>query len=184
MRDFLEKIFIYKANFNHIKIRYSDKKKIQDAALSLLNLKDFGQLRDRYEGEMFYKRFTKELMSEIALEKLLEISFINWEAKKRIRDFPNRLTFNNLIVGITPFDFSEYPVLIDDEVSLPQIFTIKKGDDSIYICGVAPKEMLLEHRKELPSIPMALGKKVIFTGFEHLIKFSSIKELEEILKAE
>lgn len=182
MKDFLEEIFSHKANFTQVKIGYSDRKKIQESALTLLNLKDFGQLRDRYEGEMFYRRFTRELMSEIALEKFLGIKFINWAAKSKLRDFPNRLVYENLIVGITPLDFAEYPILIDEEITLPQIFCIKKGEDSVYICGVATKEILLNNRKDISSLPMALGKKVVFTGIKHLVKFDSIQSLEEILK--
>jgi hypothetical protein len=131
---------------------------------------------------MFYKRFTRELMTEIALEKLLGIKFINWEAKSKIRDFPNKLIYNSLNVGISSLDFADYPILIDEEVTLPQIFSIKKGEDVIYICGVATKEILLEYRKDISSLPMALGKKVIFTGVEHLKKFETIQELETILK--
>ena len=181
MKDFLNEIFVHKNNFLQVKIGYSDKKKIQEATLTLLNLKDFNQLRDRYEGAMFYKRFTRELMSEIALEKLLGIKFINWEAKSKIRDFPNKLIYNNLNVGITPFDFAEYPVLIDEDVSIPQIFTLKKGEDVIYICGVATIEILKKYRKDLSSLPMALGKKVGFTGIGKLKKFETIDDLEKVL---
>lgn len=181
MKEFLEEIFIHKANFTQIKIGYSDKKKIQDSALTLLNLKDFGQLRDRYEGEMFYKRFTRELMAEIALEKYLGIKFINWVAKSKIRDFPNRLVYDNLFVGLTVVDFAEFPILIDEDVTIPQIFCISKGGDVIYICGVATKDILLQNQKDISSRPMALGKKVIFTGIKYLLKFDSVQSLEEIL---
>jgi hypothetical protein len=181
MKEFLSEIFIHKKHFKQIKIGYSDKKKIQDSALSLLNLKDFGQLRDRYEGDLFYKRFTKELMAEIALEKLLGVRFINWQAKSKIKDFPNKLIFQDLNIGINVIDFSEYPVLIDEEVNLPQIFCIKKGEDSIFICGLATIDILETYRKDISNVPMVLGKKVIFNGFSQLKKFETVEDLKSFL---
>lgn len=181
MREFLEEVFKYKKKFIPIKIGYSDKKKIQECTLELLELKDFGQLRDRYEGQMFYDRFTREMMSEIALEKLLDIKFIDWEAKRTIKGCPNVLIYNNLKVGVTANEFAEYPILIDEEITLPQVFTIKKGSDYIYICGLATTRILEENSKKIPLTPMALGRKAIFTGFDKLLMFDSTEKIEELL---
>ncbi|MCU0350618.1 MAG: hypothetical protein MUF43_07290 [Flavobacterium sp.] len=182
MREFLKEVFVHKSNFKAIKISHSDKRKIQETALSLLNLKDLNQLRDRFEGALFYKRFTRELMAEIALEKYLSCEFIDWDAKGKIKDYPNEIKVKNIEIKITPFDFGEYPILIDENPQKPEIFCIKKAEDTIYICGIATKKILLENQKKLNGIPMVLGKKVGFIGFDKLQRFENIEELYKIVE--
>lgn len=179
MKEFLDKVFRYKKNFSSIRIGYSDKSKIENVALKLLNVKDLNQLRDRFEGALFYKRFLRELSAEIAVERHLNKSFINWEAKSAIRDYPSMVEDKDLKIGITSFDFGEYPILIDEAIDLPQIFTIFKGNDTILICGYASIETLRNYREELPQSVISM-RKVSFTGFEHLETFETYNELKTL----
>ncbi|MDQ1085629.1 hypothetical protein [Siphonobacter sp. SORGH_AS_1065] len=181
MKQFLDEIQVYSDRFKTIKIGYSDKKKIEQTALKLLNLRDLNQLRDRFEGVLFYERFAKQLSCELALEKLLEIEFIDWEKKATIRDYLPKIEIDNTLVNINTINFGEYPVLINENIEFPEIFCIYKKTGVVSICGLATVENLQNNRKELNSGAMVKGTRMAFTGFKELKIFANVDDLKNIL---
>lgn len=177
MNEFLKEILVYKSNFKQVKINKFTILTIQEIALNLLKLKDLNQLRDKYEGAAFLKRLLKEVMSIVAIEKILEMKFLNWDLRKKIKDYPFEIRLNDQKIGINIFEFGEYPIFIDEAEERPMIFCFLKGQDTIVICGYATKDVILRNKKEISGLPFATGQKVEFTGFKDLVAINSIEDL-------
>lgn len=177
MKEFLKEILVHNSKFKQVKISSLTIKSIQEIAVELLNLKDLNQLRDKYEGAAFLKRLSKEIMSFVAIERILEIKLLNWELRKKTKDYPFEIEINDRKIGINIFEFGEYPVLIDETENRPMIFCYLKGQDTIVVCGYASIDVILNNKKEISNSTFVAGQKVQFTGFKDLKSINSVDDL-------
>lgn len=84
--NFHDSIMKFKENHTKIKINKFEIVKIQEAVLHVLKLKDLNKLRDKFDGVVYYEKFLRDTICEIAIEKLLKKKIIDWESKKIKKD--------------------------------------------------------------------------------------------------
>lgn len=157
--------------------RYLDLK-IQEIALNHLKLKDIGELRDRFDAQLYLNNLSQEIRAEFAFEKFLGMEF---DFEKRMKKNYNRLQYqlNNQRVQLIPFSSKRSPILNTIENS---VFIYLKPEKTAYIGPLLYKKQI----NEIVSYEIhPLEKNKIITldhiNFDDYIYFRSIKELLNIL---
>lgn len=128
-----------------------------------------------------YRRWETGLCGEIAIEKLLNIKFMD----QTIGDSKNYnhpdLWDAGYNVGIKTVECGKYPIIWKKN-SYPQIICLyDRGERIVHICGLATPDVLNTYQnmsKVLSPNIRAKGYKTAFVGFEELLPINSIKDLE------
>ncbi|TFV97521.1 hypothetical protein E4S40_02375 [Algoriphagus kandeliae] len=96
--------------------RYLDLK-IQEIALNHLKLKDVGELRDKFDAQLYLNNLSQEIRAEFAFEKFLGMEF---DFEKRMNKNYKRLEYklNNERVLLIPFSSKRAPILNETENSV------------------------------------------------------------------
>ena len=108
---------------------------IQKLVLNYLEIDDLGKLRDRFEGESFYKNSLSKILGLLSVNTFLEkkpfvISDID------LKNFVPYIEHDGMKFKIVVFDFGEFPTIQNNE-DLPIIFVIKKSQFEFLIAGYA-----------------------------------------------
>jgi len=149
----------------------------------------------------FYKNRTKESLqygfdsgyqAEFGVQKCLKINFIDWSIRtdKKLQDY-NFADLKNigLDIGVKTRRYGKFP-LVSINPTTPEIITVEIVNSEleqieIYICGYATVECLKKYsNKNFSDPPDAVGKKMLFFGYEHLLPFKTIDDLKNLLKNE
>lgn len=178
MREFLDKVFKYKDNFKAIKITRSLEYDVQNQALRILKLDNINKLRDKHEGVMFYNNFSKEVLGAYALGKHLGVNLVDLTSPIS-KNFIAEINLNNTKVLVSIFNYGEFP-LVDMSSILPTIFMIRRNQEMFYVCGLALPKIITENTFAPTTYSPMNSKREYFYGFDKLIPFSNIDELEQI----
>lgn len=177
MNSFLTLAGPYLNAFPRINIHKNYELKIQHRVLELLELKDMGQLRDKYEGERYYLTLLEKLAGIIALEKYLKIKLADIETISKT--YEPIIIINDIIIDIVIAPFGEFP-LVDQNPNRPAIILLNKDNKTIYICGLATIDTLIKNLLRSKTTVSNKGKS-LFTGFNQLKPFLTIEELKCLL---
>lgn len=172
-------------SFERITFTDEEIKKATKWAIGMENAKLQEQSWQRDSGSII-KRLVTGMLGEMALEKYLDLEFIDWTIGDTLDyDKPDLLKLG-VDIGVKTVEFSEgqngvdkFPVILKDS-TYPEIFTFyKPTQKSVYICGIATLETLGKYRTDSLLISPTLrqkGTKTCFYGFEHLEPPTKIKE--------
>jgi hypothetical protein len=113
---------------------------IQKLVLDYLGIDDLGKLRDRFEGESFYKNSLSKILGLFSVNTFLEkapfaISDID------LKTFIPYVEHNGMKFKVVVFDFGEFPIIQKNE-DLPIIFVIKKTHLEFLIAGYATLDQI------------------------------------------
>lgn len=158
--------------------RYLDVK-IQEIALSHLEVKDLGELRDMYDAQTYLNRLTDEIRSEYAFEKFLGIEF---DYRKRIEKKYPRLHYSisGVDFQISYFNSKTNPIILSIK---PTVLVFLKPEKSAFI-GPLLNEEQVENAisNELNPIGRNMTIDLDKINFEKCIFFSDMKELKKTLE--
>jgi len=163
-------------HFNRIVIPKSIEPLIQECAIKHLGVRDIGKLRDKYEGQRYFDILRKDIISEFAFEKYLNLGKFDW--KKRIaKNYLRRIyTFNDESIELINFTINSYPRFDPSKIK-NTVFVYIKPDYRVYISGLATKQLIL--KKSVPPLeynPLNRELQEI-REFDTFIPFSSVKQL-------
>jgi hypothetical protein len=152
---------------------------VQQCAIEHLNVRDIGQLRDKYEGQRYYEKLRMDIFSEYAFEKALEFGDFDWDYRKN--KYYSRCTydFNNNKVNLIHFTSDSLP-LVDFNIIQNAVFVYIKPDYKVYLSGVATKKILIENTRS-SSIYNPFNKNLKeVSNFKNFLPF---KNKEELIRA-
>ena len=183
MKNFIANVLSHRESFQYETVSYSGTLKIQKAVLKSLKLNNINELRDRFEGVAFIEKFSLKILSILALETFLKLDLIDWETIDPKNFFPT-IDISGKNINVIMSEYGELPI-IDKNNDLPAIITIKKGTKDVWICGFANVTTLNSYQKDeflKGSMTKDFDTKTTFVGFDHLITFKNLEELERLLK--
>ncbi len=183
MRDYVSEVLKCKENMEYIKLPENTLKKInkfvsdviKEKALEAHHLIDHGQE---------FKRFHTGLMGECAIELLFGCNFINWSIGNSNYYNEADLKTIGLNVGVKTVELHKFPV-IHKVAHRPELICIKRTENTIILCGLATIDTLNRYQDDDLILSPSLrnrGTKTGFFGFEHLIKITSLNDLQESLR--
>lgn len=126
------------------------------------------------------KRFFTGLMGEAALEELLHIDIIEWQAGDSIKySHPD---IKELGVGIKTVERDKFPIIFKNN-KYPQIICIvsNKIKDVVFVCGLATPAVLNRYQSDrlvLDDRLLARGTKTAFYGFGNLVRIESVEDIK------
>jgi hypothetical protein len=144
--------------------------------------------------DIFVKRETSGRLGEMGLERFLDVEFCDWSIgsekdnskpdlnpiKIRCGVKSSSILVKNPNVPLVKI-YPSYPEII--VVLRPNLYHYEFGD-LVSICGFATKEVMMRnsHMNLIRSKSIRdKGWKTGFHGFEHLLPFSNLKELKELV---
>ncbi|WP_126652985.1 hypothetical protein [Chryseobacterium aureum] len=182
MNHFVNNVLKYKALFHVVDVPYRDIHLIQNKVLKELKLKNLNELRDKFEGEQFYKNRLSKCLPIVSLEKLLKIKLFDWE-KSELKNIQSDITISDLKIRLNLSMYGSTPE-VEKDSEYPVIFFILNNLKEVWICGFASNKTIKKyHGKERTIGIGSKSKEVIeFNGFSHLKKFDTLEELLLIIK--
>ena len=139
---------------------------IQNHCMKLLNVKNMGELRDRYEGQKFLDNAISKVSSFLSCCNLLKLD--NPAIEVILKMEKTNIEIDQATYNIIVFEFGELPQIESSEY--PSILVLKKDKLNCSICGVASTDIL----KSDKNYSVEKGKR-FFTGFENLIELKEVK---------
>ncbi len=184
MIHFINNVLKYKSLFHIIDIPYRDIHLIQKKVINDLKLNNLNQLRDKFEGEQYYKNNLHKCLPILALEKLFTKRIFDWD-NLDLKSIQSVLTIENTKVYLKLCEYGKTPE-VEKDIDGPVIFFVYDDKKEVWICGLAGKETISKFQGKERTIGIgSRAKRVVeFIGFEHLKNFSSFEELSLIVKEE
>ena len=148
------------------------KKQTEEIVLSHLHLSSMGQVRDRYEGQRYYDKIYRKLITFYCLEKMFNkpvLSPFMIKVNKSVN--LNQAHVNGRYIAVTDFMFGELP-LVDIMSSYDTlVFCIRDDYKSAYFCGSLPKEELEKKANFIKTDSLAMKNHKTLTNFKILKLF-------------
>ena len=168
MSDFFKYVGDKLLNYPTISLSKSIELKITELVIKKLNLRDIGQLRDRFEGQAYLDNQILKISSYIALLK-----FFNKNVPEiNINHLKDELyiIYQKKKYEIIPTSTNTLPSLDINKVKNPAIVVIQKGSQNYSVAGFISLDMLSNNdnfrKKGL--------RESEFIGFNNLIEFNEI----------
>lgn len=171
MKLFLKYIGEHLRLYPQVKLSKNDQILIQNAVMSHLGLTNLNQLRDRYEGQAFLDKTTKNIGGSMAVRKHLNIEPLDLNITK-LNDFQPSIQLNGQKVLVNVFKFGELPLVSVNEMKYPTLFILQKDTLTFLICGLASKKVIKNSLIESTMVKSRTDKFMEFTGFDFLEKFN------------
>lgn len=150
--------------------------KIQDLAIKHLNLKDVGELRDRYDGQLYLNNLRDDIRSEFAFENFLSYQF-DWEKREALDYKRLKYLIENKKIQLSVFNLNKNPSI--DEI-MPTILVFLRPEKYAYIGPILFENELGYFKK---SNEDALAKKIIIDLKKiNLVESLYFKNNEELIK--
>ena len=162
--------------------RYIEKH-IQKCALVHLGLKDMGKLRDRMEGQFYYTRLRKRIISTFAFEKAILGKNYNWASRESTKEFNETYKIDNLSVRIVSYDSGGAILpLLKDVVEDIVIFSYVHPDSKVYFSLPIEKSIFNRNRDKIDSRSISSLVEAIQCCEQESCRFSSIEEFSSKVK--
>jgi hypothetical protein len=134
--------------------------------MTILNVKNMGELRDRFEGQKFLDNAISKVSSFLACCNLLKLDIPSIEVILKM-DKPI-IEIDKVKYTLIVFEFGELPQI--ESSDNPSILVLKKDKLTYSICGIASEEIM----KNSANYTVDKGRR-FFTGFENLIELKEVK---------
>ena len=135
--------------------------------LDHLNLKDQGQLNDKFDGVSYYNSVTRKLFSYSLVFKYIykkEFSFNQID----LNSFKPIINFKDKKFRIITSDFGEFP-LLDYKEKIPFIYVARKSNLEFIIVGYSSTEVL----EDTKNYELSLSNRRIFKALDKLNSFNN-----------
>jgi hypothetical protein len=114
---------------------------IQSYCVKKLELKDLGQLRDKYDGQTYMDKIIRKIGAHFAV-----LDYLDKPLPKLDYNFIDRykpiIQWDDDIMVVATFDSETYPSLSTNEIKKPRIFVYDMGEFKYSLCGIADVELL------------------------------------------
>jgi len=163
-----------------------DQREIEEINNFVKDLVDIKMTQTKFKNDnrkIVENSFNNGYISEVALEHFLKIKFIKWNIREESeKDFPD-LSYLGINVGIKTCnsDKGHFP-LIYSRPKNPEIITILKPPNTVFICGYATIPVLKYYQSPEYAFGTAYNKKGGFWGFHKLHNFKNKKELRGLVE--
>jgi hypothetical protein len=179
LTDFIKYAMPYISKKERIKIYYPAIKKIEEAACIYHKVSSIPLLKDKIDVAATYNNFKNTTMAEIALEKVLNIKFIDWELKSKSMKSKSILKLTNNEIEIIAVNYGEMP-LVYESTKEKIIICYVTDDREVIVAGFANLKIIDVKSSSNKGIS-TLDKKNVFLSFESLNTFSTIHELQGLV---
>lgn len=165
--------------FRLVKVPRYIEQKIQRCALSHLGLRDMGQLRDRMEGQAYYNKLKRDVLSEFAFENVLGMNGFDWK-KREVKGYKRKqYNFDFGSVSLVAFSGQEIPKISTKHLS-NFVFIYVNPEFRVYVSGLARKSVISQSLSNVVYLENQ-SSVIEFKEFEKLEDFGSFEELSSIL---
>jgi hypothetical protein len=130
------------------------------------------------DSSMEEKRWTTGFLGECAVEKFLDIEFIDYSVGSSEKYHVSDLKKIGYDCGVKTVEKEKFPVIFRKSYK-PEIIVVKQSDRVFYICGLATVDVLNDYQSLDLILSPSLrrrGTKTGFYGFHKLIRPDSIKK--------
>ena len=181
MKDFIKHIISERSNFINIVLNYKDIKNLEGSVLKTLQLKNTFQLNDRLDGVSFFKKFSRKVSGVIAIEKLLNIKFLDWH-KINPATYQPIINFEGKKIEVVTFHMQTFPKIAINNKT-PNIFVMQADKRKFSVCGFASTEILNKYQ-DINLMDDYLAKNTTaFYGFKYLIKVTNVNDLKILMNS-
>lgn len=181
MREYKKDVAPYLNNFTKVIIPEDKITQIHNFCIEMAKIK-LGESHYEYDNSQIYKRNYTGKLGEVALEILLNSSFVDFTVgDSKFYNQPD-LSPLNLDIGIKTVEYSKYPLIFKNNQK-PEIINLKMSRNEVLVCGVAMLSCLKQYQDDNLVLDPNLrrrGVKTGFYGFSKLSSFSSREDLEWI----
>ncbi|MBL1220290.1 hypothetical protein JET18_05540 [Chryseobacterium sp. L7] len=180
MKDYIKYLLPYKQKFPIVNLTRRELVAFENLVVKYLNVRDLNELRDKFEGQAFMDNFLGKSIPIAALQKYLKFNLIDLE-KINVARYNSKVSICGKTINIIMFDFN-LP-LIDINNDNPYIFIYSTEYSMLQICGFASAETVRENLKDVKEYGFGSKQtlKGKFYGFDGLVQFNNIIELEKLL---
>ncbi|MFS4430902.1 hypothetical protein [Chryseobacterium sp. S90] len=182
MKDYIKYLLPYKKSFQTINLSRREVVALEKLVINHLKVRDMSELRDKFEGQAFLDNFLYKSIPIIGIQKYLKNTFIDFE-NISVDKFLSEITISDQIVNVVMFG-SNLP-LIDIDNNHPCIFIHSTENSTLQLCGYASSQVIKDNLLNVKKYGFG-SKETIkgnFYGFNHLLVFNSLCELESLIKA-
>lgn len=103
-------------NLKYIKIPRLTIEQINNLAISSLNVRDIGKLRDKHEGQLYLSILKLKIISLNIISLYYKMDILDWD-RLHNKEFDNTLIFiDNKKYRIIPFFYGELPVIKENMI--------------------------------------------------------------------
>lgn len=183
MKDFINYVLPHAGKFINTDINYRDTKHIQEVVMKSFGLKNFKDLRDKFEGLAFLNKFTEKVVGVIGVRKVLQLENIDWESINP-KDYKPFIEVEGVKVEVVTSDYGKIP-LINANSRNPVIIVLNRENKNISICGFADVKTLKDENNYVSVKSVMTRKedtKASFIAMEKLKVFNNIEELKTLIK--
>jgi len=158
------------SNCTYIKINKYLEKIIQNEVVKILDVRDIGELRDRYEGQNFLDNKVNRVFAFLVASDYLEIPRpkVDFDFVKSVKKV---IQTEEKKYVIHPFDLGTYPIFEKKEYLVPRLLLVKKDMYSYMVIGVLETDVMNN-----PKLFKTIKKSK--NDFLELHDFELIKELK------
>jgi len=141
----------------------------QEITFSHLDMKNMGQVRDRFEGQSYYDKIYQGLITFYCLEKMTGKPVASKFLIRRNRSFSwSPSNINRRLYNISSFTFGNLP-LIDHTSNLATlIFCIREDYRTTYFCGILEAKHLSNKKNFIKNDNLANKNSSLLINFEIL----------------
>lgn len=183
MRDFITHVLPHMANFISVSINYGETKRIQEVVMKSFGLKNFKDLRAKFEGLVFLNKFTEKIVGVIGVRKMLQLEGVDWE-NTNPKGYEPYIEIEGVKIEIVTTNYGKMP-LIEANSNHPIIVVFSRENKSVLICGLAEVKTIKD-KNNYVSVNSVMTKKsnskVNFMAIGKLKPFKNIEELKTIIK--
>lgn len=170
----------YVNNYTLVELNSDEVKRIEKLSLDIAvhKLDESHHKSDCHKG---YTRFLTGLLGELAVEKLLDISVVDWSVGNSVNY--NKPDIKKYGIGVKTVEKGKFPIIFKNNY-YPQIICVKCHSDLICVCGLATVSVLNKYQSDELIIDDNLrqrGTKTGFYGFSHLLHIDSKNNLKKLL---
>lgn len=180
MKKYEDYITKYSDNFKRVLISDEYANKIHNFVKKLIDRKK-RESHHKIDCQKEEKRFLTGLLGEAALEKLLNLSIIDWSIGDS-NDY-HHPDIPGYKLGIKTVEQGKFPIIFKKNY-YPQVICIlsSKIKNLVFVCGIATVDVLNEYQDDnliLDKNLRARGTKTGFFGFDKLIKVTQLSDIDD-----
>ena len=144
-RKFFVQVMSRLKEYPYHRITRRESEPLSKIVVTHFGLNDKFQLKDKFEGEAFYKNASCVFASILSVNKLLNLNFDLTTISIGLLNTPT-MVIGGRRFRIVNFSFGQMPRFTFDEewVNDGLIFSMHRDEYSCYICGFIEKELLME----------------------------------------
>jgi len=163
-----------------VKLTKKEQKTIYKTVLKIIKAKD-NEKGYSYDNKKMKTRFYTGLAGEMAVQKLIEKKFIDLSVGHS--NYYNHADLKNIgiNVGVKSIRAGNFPV-IHKKAKRPEIICIVNSLDTVYVLGLATKEVLNKYQDDKYILSPYLrkkGTKTCFYGFDYLKEIKNYRDLKK-----